>query len=31
MKSSLVNEENSLTFTNFNSEKIGPVWSVNSE
>ena len=31
MKSSLVNEKKSLTFKNFNSEKRGPVCSVNSE
>ena len=31
MKSSLVDEKISLTFNNFNSEKRGPVCSVNSE
>ena len=31
IKSSLVNEKISLTFNNFNSEKRGPVCSVNSE
>ena len=31
MKSSLVNEKMSLSFTNFNLEKRGPVCSLNSE